>query len=255
MKKINAYSGSHGFAYIDGRLIECEIQKMEYCFIEKNKAEINIVVSHADWTEKISVKDFYMSIDDFRNNIHRNRDYELWLNSRLRDLAGEDADGNNYTYIIKDGRVEKYVVEFSVIEVFYESGKVHHVSSPDMPDECYSLEEAARSHVSLDVVNADGSVKHIPSAAELVTLTDEQKEVVDEIVKLSKKAKDMGICIVADWNGTYAFNRNNVKDSCIEYDQEEGYERVDLLSHEFAIDLDIVTSSDENMLDIKRYDD
>lgn len=255
MKKINAYSESHGFAYIDGRLIECEIQKMEYCFIEKNKAEINIVVSHADWTEKISVKDFYMSIDDFRNNIHRNPGNELWLNSRLRDLAGEDADGNNYTYIIKDGRVEKYVVEFSVIEVFYESGKVHHVSSPDMPNECYSLEEAARSHVSLDVVNADGSVKHIPSAAELVTLTDEQKAVVNEIVQLSKKAVGMGVRIVADWNGVYAFNSSNIKYYTIEYDEVDGCERVDLLSHEFSIDMEIVTYSDDNMLNIERKDD
>lgn len=255
MKSIRVYQGSHGFAYINGRLIECEIQKMEYCFIEKNQFEINIVVAHADWTEKISDKEFYLSIDDFRNNIHRSPSEELWLRSRLPQLAGEDSDGNNFTFIIENGRVKKHIVDFQVIEVYYENGFVHHVYSSDMPEECYALEEAAQSHVSLEIVNADGSVKTIPSAASLVTLTDEQKEVVDEIVKLSKKAKDMGICIVADWNGTYAFNRNNVKDYCIEYDQEEGYERVDLLSHEFAIDLDIVTSSEENMLDIKRYDD
>lgn len=255
MKSVRVYSESHGFAYIDGRLIECEIKKMEICFIEKNRFEINLVVAHADWTEKISDKDFYRSVEDFRNNIHRSPSEELWLRSRLPQLAGEDSDGNNFTYIIENGRVKKYVVEFQTIEVYYENGFVHHVESSDMPEVCYALEEAARSHISLEIVNADGSIKTIPSAASLVALTDGQKAVVNEIVKLSKKAHDMGIRIVTDWNGTYAFNASDVKDYCIEYEEEDGYERVDLLSHEFAIDFDIITSSDENMLNIQRMEE
>ena len=255
MKTINVYDGSHGFAFIDGKLIECEIKKMEFCFIEKKKFETNLVVAHADWTEKIDAKDFYLSVEDFRNNIHRAPGREIWLSSFIRDLAGEDCDGNNFTFIIENGRVKKYFVEFSVIEVYYENGRIDRVVSPDMPEECYALDEVAKSHISLEIVKADGSITKIPSAASLITLTDEQKEVVNEIIKLSKKAKDMGVVIVADWSGTYAFNANNVKDYTIQYEEEDGCERVDVQSHEFAIDLEIYTSSDDNMLNIKRMDE
>lgn len=252
MKSINVYDSSHGFAYIDGRLIECEIKKMDFCFRCDGGCDKYLVVAHADWTEKITPDNFYGSIQDFNNDNPARPLRELWLTGWFRQLAGYDDKGHPFTFIIKNGRVVKYTVEFDVIEVFYDDGKVHHLYSADIPNECWSTDVAARSHIGYEIVSADGSVTSVPAASSLVALTDEQREAVSELILLCKRLKDLGVCIVADWNGMYAFNRNNVADFKIEYDETTGYEGVDVLSDEFAVPCDLIVSSDENMLNIKR---
>lgn len=256
MKQIQVPCQSHGYVFIDGRLVECEIVKFEVCFAGE-QVQNNIVVSHADWTMKIGESDFFLSVEDFRSNtVRKIISDSVYLRHYFRNVQFGDSSSDNFTWIIKDGRVKKHFIDFDIIEVFYGNGKIHHMSSPDIPEECWDSEESAIAHQSVEVVNADGSSRKIPSAVSLITLTDEQKEVVDKMVALSKEAEDLGIVFVADWNGVYAFNKKNVKNWELNYygDTTED-ERIDLQSDEFAVGIKIVMSSDENMLDIERKDD
>ena len=165
-----------------------------------------------------------------------------------------DATTNNSTFIIEDGRVKKHDFVFETIEVVYEDGKVVSMSSPDVPEKCWMQEEDANAHLSVEVVSADGTMKKIPSVSELITLTDEQRSVMDDIIALTKKANEMGIEIVTDYNGVYAFNKNNL--SGYEYDYDNcGCERIDVLSREFLVDMDVTVVSEDCMLNIVRKDE
>lgn len=254
---IKVYENNHGYALINGRLIECDITKLDFCFTDNESYDVYLWVSHADWTEKIEPENFFLSIDDFRSNKYAERTKQEYLNrwfpSKFDVLPSHK--GEFATFVIENGQVKSKVIDFDIIEVYYdENGNVRRMESPDIPAECWAHEEDAKAHLEIEIVNADGTTKTIPSAASLVSLSPEQRALVKDIEGLMKKASDMGVKFVADWNGVYAFNSSQLKSFSFVYEYN-GYERIDLLSKEFSIDAPVSVVSDEDMLEIVRKED
>lgn len=257
MKKLSVFSESHGYAFIDGRLIECDIKKVRYAFLPDG-LKIVITISHADWTEEIAPENFYFSIDDFKSGENKAPNREIWLSSHIcRINWGTDKDDFDcLCYVIENGRVEKKTIVLNTLDVHYgQSGHIYDITSPDIPEERYDLLENAVAHLDVEIVNADGSMTKEPSVASLISLTDEQQALVDKLTDLSKQLKDAGVQIVVDWSGVYAFNTNNVSEWLIQYEPEEYTERIDLLSKEFAIDFNAFNANEDDMLCIKRKKD
>lgn len=251
MKEISSVKSNHGFALINGKLIECDVTMLDWCMVE-GVSETWLHVTYGDKTEKISPSQFFESVEDFRNNVQMPLTRNVWLPGRLYNVNFSDPD---FTWVIEDGRVKQKFLDIQTITIrFGENGRVESIESPDIPDVCYKLKDIAQSFLDIEVLNADGTEKKIIGAANLVTLTDEQRKIVEDMLSIAKKANDMGVRFVADWNGVYAFNSNNVKDWNVEYDEYDGMERVDVQSEYFAIGMNLCVSSDDNMLNIKRID-
>ena len=253
IKELFTYSTTHGFSFLNDRLIECDIVRHDICFDADGRVDNHITVAHADWQEKITPDNFFASIADFKSNKPVDICRQLHPCILFRQLY---MSCNEYrTYIIKGGKVVEYTIDFDTISVFFKDKGVDSVRCDDIPQICYKYEDDAKAHLSLEVENSDGTTKKIPSVAELVTLTDEQRSVVNEIVALSKKAKDMGVVMECDWNGVYAFNRNGIRGYAMQYDLDDYDERIDLSTKEFAIDLNVNCCSDEDMLCVIRKED
>lgn len=242
---------------INGRLIECDIKQIKYHREENmgsdSDAAYTYVVAHADWTENISPDNFYATISDFKSNKAIDRECDIWLCQYLR--GAKFSDGDATSYVIDNGNVKKVVFPIKDITFnFNENQKLVSAVSPDVPVNGWEDEQKALDHLDVEVVNADGSMQRICGAASLIKLDDEQKEVVDEICALIKKAKDMGVHFIGDYSGCYAFNKNYLDKFCICYDNELEYsEKVDVLSREFRIDdLDVIMHSEDDMMYFER---
>ena len=237
MKRIFCPSEKKGFAVINGKIVECSVVSATINYQESHATSNDdkfVTVRHANGVEKnVPFTNFFGSIEKLKNDECVEWKSEVWLPYRFNNVELTiDNNELNFSYwSMVDGVAKKTFTNFTSITVsFDEEGRIDKVTSPDVPDTCYKTMEECYAFNDIVIVDEKGNETTHVGCANLCKLTKEQDDVLCEMEKLFQKAKDLGIIVVSDWNGTYAFNTNNLADQITSYEgkPDEGYERVDM---------------------------
>lgn len=125
---------------------------------------------------------------------------------RIRRLLNYNNDNSCWTY--SDG--ESVKVDASSVALVYDAttGKLHTV---DGKMYCAKREQVWKYH-DLEVVREDGTIETIECIAKKIALTDEQKNVIEELRAVWKKAHEAGLELYTEYcNGRLmALNTQNI---------------------------------------------
>lgn len=260
MNKFQTLKNAHGFAFIDGNLVECDVLRCMYKYNEQtNTLEPHLYgVKAGEEEHGVLPADLYESTEDFMHGKCAELYYNLYLDRKFE--VEYDRDNKRcVTWTIEHGKPKKLSLIIDTLYVEFPNGKTQQwaikATSPDIPDECYASEEDARNHIDVHIKRADGTTEDIVGAANLLALTPEQKKAVEKAVEAIKKAKALGVEFVVDDSddGLYAYNKNGISDKHYSDCHEGGgYEFVRILTKEFETDACIPAISEECGLNIKR---
>lgn len=250
-----------GFSVIEGELCEVVLRRVIFKYTEQGRIEtLQVETKSNNMLHNADGKNFYASTEKFKEGLFVPFDHEMFL---FRFINGEFTDDANYVWVFENGEPVRKSIDFTEIVVDVEPR--YGISSPDLPNETCKSREECLSLNDYTIHYGDGTTKVVQGVINLCTLTEEQRALVDEMEALFKKAVDMGIRFAQDYNSSYAFNSNGLKNYAIDYGtnytaDEDGkkvdYELVDLTNSRFKCPFPIgYVCGDEDNLFILRKDD
>lgn len=253
MKTVFVPSVRKGYSMINENLTEVVVTSVFIDF--KDSCNNTIHVKHQDTEYTVSKDNFYASVEDFDKGNPVAWGTDVWLRCWVEGINFTDNGASCYCF--ENGEPVLYELNINTLVVtFDEKGRVDMVRSDDFPANPYETREECLAFNNVTIKNEDGTTETRVGAARLAMLSDVQRDVVNQIVGLMRKASDMGVRIVADWNHTYAFNVNGVADYefayCDDYPSDK-HEMVNLNHKEFIVnDSRFNICGEEDNLFIKR---
>lgn len=253
MAKFMIPSVRKGFSVINGKVYEVTL-KAYLCDIDNEEEDV-LVVENDGKEYKVGRDNLFLSVEDVKAN-----NPTQWKNNGVYIIGNAKIDDelNADFWTFEDGKAKKNHVKLYHIHADF-SGARMVITSPEIPSVTYESSEDAYMFNDVTVVHADGSEELVRGAGNLCKLTDEQRAVVNEIGRLIKTAREMGISFTTDWNDTYAFNSNEISDYALCYDRGDtcidNPEFVNLTAECFKAGFYFPVSGDEDRLWITRKKD
>lgn len=123
----------------------------------------------------------------------------------------------------------------------------------------YDTKEEALSYNTYKVVNEDGSEYEREGVNKLISLDDDQRELVKQFEEICKKMEENDLALIADYDSLAVFNMRKVKSYVLDYNSipenvsnPEDYEKADRNGKAFRVNSSIEWWSDDNELFIQR---
>lgn len=150
------------------------------------------------------------------------------------------------------------------MEKFYYDYTDKKFHTDEFPNDCeiYDTKEDALSYNTYKIVENDGTEYEREGVNKLITLDDDQLELVKQFEGLCKKMEDNGILLISDCcEYLSAFNIRNVKDYALDYNDKpydtvnnpEDYEQADRYGKSFQIKHTIqIWGEDNNFFIIRK---
>ena len=215
--KVSLPSVSRGYAFIDGKAAEVQVIDAIIRYNAHNEQSY-LRVKYAGGEATVSYENFFKDIQSMRDGKRVLWDNNDWLND-FDNYANMHMDSQTIDYwIMENGVARNHEVCLSEIAVHYDSdGKPVSATCPDIPEGTYDTKQDCYAFNDLTVLDKDGVEKTEKGIGNLCRLTAEQEKMLKKIVDDLKKASEMGLKIVADWNGYYAFNSKELEKYEFEY--------------------------------------
>lgn len=191
MTEIKIYFDREGFSFIDGVLMEVKIDSYHYTVDEQGKIDAWMQVWDGHYRMEVEVGNFYESAEAYKDGQEKAH-YQL----QLRNVVPGSKQGKGFeAFAIEKGEVKK--IFFEPKDVTYLAAE-EEIIIKDLPKPLYGDELEAQQHLTLDIQYMDGHTDHRKSVAELVALTDVQKQKLEAIHQAFKEARDAGVALFID---------------------------------------------------------
>lgn len=193
MTEIKVYFDREGFSFIDGVLVEVKIDSYHYTVDEQGKVDAEMQVWDGHYRMAVDVGNFFESAEAYKEG--REKAYHQL---QLHNVVPGWKQGEGFeAFAIEKGEVKK--IFFEPKDVIFLASE-EEVIIKDLPKQIYGEELEAQQHLPLDVQYMDGHAEHRKSVAELVALTDVQKQKLEAIQQAVMDAKDAGIALFIDFD-------------------------------------------------------
>lgn len=205
MTEIKVYFDREGFSFIDGVLVEVKIDSYHYTVDEQGKVDAEMQVWDGHYRMSVDVGNFYESAEAYKEGREK-----AYYQLQLYNVVPGRKQGEGFNaFTIEKGKVKKIL--FVPKDVTYLAAE-EEVIIKDLPTPLYSEELEAQQHLPLDIQYMDGHTERRKSVAELVALTDVQKQKMEAIRLAFKEARDAGIALFIDSESSdiLAINKEHV---------------------------------------------
>ncbi len=188
----------------------------------------------------------YKDLDDFREG-------------KVLKLCAWESVENDYA-VYKDGKVHYYVFENGEPILMEKSPKsVTYIKdkwSFDFGYEGtpYKSRQTCLDHNSFFVVDKEGKKEEVVGIAKLVSLTDEQRDVLDQLVNTLKKAHEIKLRLAYEYayDQLYAFNGENLQDDWCAGWEDKGYENIYDYAETRNLSIDCWCEFEHNFIGVNR---
>ncbi len=180
----------------------------------------------------------------------------------LRDLVRGVKSAVSVEYWVFD-ELCHYPAKYTLkLEKFYYNYNDMHFHTDGFPKNCkiYDTKEQALSYNSYNVVRENGTVYQRDGVNKLVSLDDDQRELVNQFEELCHKMHEHDILLIGDYDSLAAFNLRNVEAHVLDYQDTpdvdfgnaEDYERVERYGKAFNVANPIEVWGEDNSLFVLR---
>ncbi len=258
MTKFYYPSVREGFSLIGSELCEVKLVRVETTFKTDEQSIAKNIVCHKGKEFEVDKKNFYASIEDFKNATSVTFDDFLFVHWAYKNIKIDVTEGHMHLMFWKfeNGEpVYKDVYDFKTTISWNEKGhyqfSIDVVSNSDCfktKDDCYSFNQFVVSH-------EDGTKTTEVGAGALCQLNDKQKGIVERLKSVITEARDNNIQLIMDYNLEEIFAVNIEHVTSTNYDcarSLDDYELVNLNHPSFHVDSGFPFICEDTNLFIKR---
>lgn len=205
MTEIKVYFDREGFSFIDGVLVEVKIDSYHYTVDEQGKVDAEMQVWDGHYRMSVDVGNFYESAEAYKEGREK-----AYYQLQLYNVVPGRKQGEGFNaFTIEKGKVKKIL--FVPKDVTYLAAE-EEIIIKDLPKQIYGEELEAQQHLPLDIQYMDGHTERRKSVAELVALTDVQRQKLEAIRQAVLDAKAAGIAFFIDGDNSSirAINKEHV---------------------------------------------
>lgn len=270
---LRVFTKNGGFVMVDRKLQEVKWLRTEFKYDQKEDDTL-FYVAHTTFQKPdgtTGVLDNYDmafdSVEKYEKGISAETSYKtLFIHKNdgdvLRDVIRGVKRSLNTKYWVFDKSFRVPVQYELELEKFYFDYSDNRFHTDEFQKDCeiYDTKEEALSYNTYKVVNEDGSEYEREGINKLISLDDDQRELVKQFEDICKKMKENDLALIADYNFLAVFNMRRVANYELSYEPEpdttygnpEDYERADRYGKTFQLNSGIEWWGDDNNLFILR---
>lgn len=270
---LRVFTKNGGFVMTDRKLQEVKWLRTEFKYDHKEDDALFYVArttfQKPDGTTGVleSYDMAFDSVEKYEKGVSAETSYKtLFIRKNdgdvLRDVIRGVKRSLNTKYWVFDKSFRipaQYELELEKFYFDYSDNRFH---TDEFQKDCeiYDTKEEAFSYNTYKVVNEDGSEYEREGINKLISLDDDQRELVKQFEDICKKMKENDLALIADYESLAVFNMRRVSNYELNYTSEpettygnpEDYERADRYGKAFQVNSGIEWWGDDNNLFILR---
>lgn len=270
---LRVFTKNGGFVMTDRKLQEVKWLRTEFKYDHKEDDALFYVArttfQKPDGTTGVleSYDMAFDSVEKYEKGVSAETSYKtLFIRKNAGDVLRDVICGvkrslnTKYWVFDKSFRVPaQYELKLEKFYFDYSDNRFH---TDEFQKDCeiYDTKEEALSYNTYKVVNEDGYEYEREGINKLISLDDDQRELVKQFEDICKKMKENDLALIADYESLSVFNMRRVSNYELNYTSEpettygnpEDYERADRYGKAFQVNSGIEWWGDDNNLFILR---